>query len=91
MKCQIEIVDHSGCPADENGKHMACYADPCAVTAEHQKTAKFRRCENERLPGEMYCEACLRTFTKARAEQQKAQEDQAIQAAKEAIDGEAQQ
>jgi len=91
MKCQIQKIDHSKCPKDETGKNTACYADPCAVLAEHQKTAVFTICGNESIPGDYMCEICKSQFDAKMAERQRAiDEEAARQAAIDALAAEAQ-
>ena len=86
MKCQIQKIDHSKCPKDETGKNAACYADPCAVLAEHQKTVVFTICGNEAAPGDYMCEICKAQYDGAIAARQKAiDESTARQAAIDAL------
>jgi hypothetical protein len=86
MKCQIQKIDHSKCPKDEAGKNTACYTDPCAVLAEHQKTAVFTICGNEAIPGDYMCEICKSQFDAKMAERQRAiDEETARQAAIDAL------
>ena len=86
MKCQIQKIDHSKCPKDEAGKNTACYVDPCAILAEHQKTAVFTICGNEAIPGDYMCEICKGQFEAKMAELKKtADEETARQAAIDAL------
>jgi hypothetical protein len=81
MKCYIQKIDHSQCPKDETGKNTACYADPCAVLAEHQKTAVFTICGNEAVPGDYMCEICKAQYDGAMTARQKAIDETTARAA----------
>ena len=81
MKCQIQKIDHSKCPKDEAGKNAACYDDPCAVLAEHQKTAVFTICGNEAIPGDYMCEICKTQYDGAIAARQRATDEAAARQA----------